>query len=82
MKKIICCILLSVCLCFTLVGCDITEEAGTMDKESIQKINNNGIYEFIDHDTGVHYWIYAYGETGGMTPRLNSDGTVMVTSIK
>lgn len=69
-------------LCFTLVGCDITEETGTMDKESIQKINNNGIYEFIDPDTGVHYWIYAYGETGGMTPRLNSDGTVMVTSIK
>ena len=51
MKKIICCILLSVCLCFTLVVCDITEETGTMDKESIQKINNNGIYEFIDPDT-------------------------------
>lgn len=47
MKKIIFCVLLSVCLCFTLVGCDITEETGTMDKGSIQKINNNGIYELL-----------------------------------
>lgn len=47
------------------------------------KIYNDDIYEFIDPDTGVHYWIYShkvpYGGMGGMTPRLNSDGTVMVT---
>ena len=79
MKKIIFCILLSVCLCFILVGCDIAEETWTIDEESIL----NYIYEFIDPDTGVHYWIYSHksnnGGMGGMTPRLNSDGTVMVT---
>ena len=52
------------------------------EQKSIQKINNNDIYEFIDPDTGVHYWIYSHYNEGGMTPRLNSDGTVMVTSIK
>lgn len=40
-------------------------------------------YEFIDPETGVHYWVYSHGAgytgMGGMTPRLNSDGTVMVT---
>lgn len=69
-----------------MVGCDITEETGTMDEESIPKIDNSDIYEFIDPDTGVHYWIYSYivsnGGMGGMTPRLNSDGTVMVTKVK
>lgn len=50
---------------------------------STAKINNSDIFEFIDPDTGVHYWIYShkvmYGGAGGMTPRLNSDGTVIVT---
>lgn len=50
---------------------------------STAKINNSDIFAFIDPDTGVHYWIYShkvmYGGAGGMTPRLNSDGTVMVT---
>ena len=32
--------------------------------------------EYIDPDTGVHYWV----QDGGMTPRLNPDGTIMVTS--
>lgn len=50
---------------------------------SIAKIHNSDIFEFIDSDTGVHYLIYShkvsYGGTGGITPRLNSDGTVMIT---
>ena len=32
--------------------------------------------EYVDPDTGVHYWV----QDGGMTPRLNPDGTIMVTS--
>lgn len=41
--------------------------------------------EFIDPDTGVHYlmysdynYLYKVGSSG-ITPRLNSDGTIMVT---
>lgn len=45
------------------------------------KIYNDDIYEFVDPDTGIHYWIYShkagYGGMGGMTPRLNPDGSVM-----
>ena len=86
MKKIVGCILLSVCLCFTLVGCNMEGGTQTTNEGSTPKIYNRDIYEFIDPDTGVHYWIYSrhegYGGMGGMTPRLNSDGTIMVTKMK
>lgn len=81
MKKVICCILLSVCLCTLLIGCgrDDIEEFKANKAEEIR----DDVYEFVDPDTGVHYWIYSNitgnSGQGGMTPRLNSDGTVMVT---
>ena len=80
MKKVICCILLSVCLCTLLIGCGRNAEESKANKE---KEICNDVYEFVDPETGVHYWIYSntIGNSGqgGMTPRLNSDGTVMVT---
>lgn len=83
MKKIICCILLCSCMCISLAGCNIPKETETSNAGSTSKIRNNDIYEFVDPDTGVHYWIYShsggYSGMGGMTPRLNSDRTVMVT---
>lgn len=67
-------------LLFSLTGCvkgTTTDLSGTAPK-----IYNNDIYEFVDPDTGVHYWVYSHQEgysgMGGMTPRLNSDGSVMV----
>lgn len=33
--------------------------------------------EYVDFVTGVHYIIYGDGERGGITPRLNADGSVM-----
>lgn len=69
------------CLSIAVIGCEggvRTEEVG-----STTKIGNSDVYEFVDPDTGVHYWIYShkagYGGMGGMTPRLNADGTVMIT---
>lgn len=83
MKKTICSILLGICLCTTLVGCSVPTGTKTANDGTTSKIYNDDVYEFIDPDTGVHYWVYShtarYGGMGGMTPRLNSDGTVMVT---
>ena len=78
MKKVICCILLGIFLCVGLVGCN------SVSTVTASEINMSPyMYEFVDQDTGVHYWIYSrtcgYGGMGGMTPRLNSDGTVMIT---
>ena len=82
-KKTMCVLLLCICMCFSLVGCSIPQGTQTSHEGSTSKIYNDDIYEFIDPDTGVHYWVYShkvnYGGMGGMTPRLNSDGTVMVT---
>ena len=77
-------------LMFLLVGCDILHEindnTASDTNSKIQNYNNynsnEGIYEFVDTDTGVHYLIYCYrygySGMGGITPRLNADGSVMV----
>lgn len=81
MNKKICFILLCIFMCIGLVGC--TTGTTTSNEGSTPKIYNSDIYEFVDPDTGVHYWVYShpsgYSGMGGITPRLNSDGSVMVT---
>lgn len=37
------------------------------------------VKEYIDSETGVHYLRDIY--RGGLTPRLNSDGTIMIDEI-
>lgn len=48
----------------------------------INKLYNDDIYEFIDPDTGVHYLVYSRSAPskgmGGITPRLNANGSIMV----
>ena len=88
MKKKLMIFLTATILTFSLVGCSVpegteTSNEGTETSNSgaTSKIYNNDIYEFVDPDTGVHYWIYSHSEgysgMGGMTPRLNSDGSIM-----
>lgn len=78
MKRKIIIGLLLVILSLSLFGCVTESETN----QSVKEMYNDDIYEFIDPDTGVHYWIYShkagYGGMGGMTPRLNSDGSIMV----
>ena len=90
MKKIICCVLCA-CVCMSLTGCDIVvkdeessrKEDTELSRKEYKSLSDNDIYEFVDPDTGVHYWIYSHSGyragMGGMTPRLASDGSVMVT---
>lgn len=65
---------------FSMAGCKPTGTE-TSASGTTSKIYNSDIYEFVDPDTGVHYWIYShtdgYRGMGGMTPRLNADGSVM-----
>lgn len=82
-KKILATLLVFGLVTTTLTGCSNLTGVETTKDNNIEKIYNSDIYEFIDPDTGVHYWIYShkagYGGMGGMTPRLNPDGTVMIT---
>ena len=49
---------------------------------SAYKYNKDCVYDYTDPETGVHYLIYSdtavRGAMGGITPRLNADGSVMV----
>ena len=78
MKRKIIIGLLLVTLSLSLFGC-VTESETS---QSVKEMYNDDVYEFIDPDTGVHYWIYShsagYAGMGGITPRLNSDGSIMV----
>lgn len=69
MKKVIF-TLIVVILTLCLVGCD-----GSMENTIKQK-DNDGIYIWIDEETGVQYIIYS----SGITPRLNADGTLYTES--
>lgn len=81
MKKKFMISVLIVAILFSLIGCSSPEGVKTSNSGETSKIYNDDIYEFVDPDTGIHYWIYShkagYGGMGGMTPRLNPDGSVM-----
>lgn len=87
MRKIICYVL-CICMCLGLSGCVSDFEETTIEKESNEESTLDGydnpyIKEYIYPYTGVHYLIYSEswgsGGMGGITPRLNSDGTIMIT---
>ena len=81
MKKKLMIFLTATILTFSLVGCSVPEGTETSNSGATSNIYNNDIYEFVDPDTGVHYWIYSHSEgysgMGGITPRLNSDGSII-----
>ena len=43
---------------------------------------NKNIFEYVDPETGVHYLLFirkeGYGGMGGITPRLDKSGQVMI----
>ena len=75
MKKIISLIL--VIAIILLVGCSDVE-AGTQ----INYIQNDWDYNIVvDKETGVNYIVYIDYKQGGITPRLNADGTPYVSEV-
>ena len=73
MKKIIA-IILTLAMVFCFVGCS--------ENENIEQTDNKTIKFWIDEETGVQYVIYSrsggYSGMGGITPRLNKDGSLYV----
>lgn len=79
-------IVLSLC-CMLFCGCNYvkTEETAktTVEKEqNLIDVSDKNIRIWTDEETGVQYIIYSYkdgyGGMGGITPRLNSVGNVML----
>ena len=72
------------CLALTasiaIAGCD--DDISYSDAESSQDFaESTSISTWTDDDTGCQYLIYSkefvYGGMGGLTPRMNADGTQM-----
>ena len=72
MKKIIAALTIILLIVACLSGC--TDDTNT------EKASNIDIYFWTDETTGVQYVIYShkkgYSGMGGITPRLNSDGSL------
>lgn len=62
---------------------DIFRELTYVSNSSITK---KVVYDYTDPETGVHYLIYSedqyHAGMGGITPRLNPDGSIMVEKRK
>ena len=71
-------ILLVIVLLLCLVACAVSESEVKLSEK-----NNADIFIWTDEETGVQYVVYGelHGQSGagGITPRLNADGTLYVT---
>lgn len=72
---------LAIALAFCLVCCGATEASSEPQNESyLEKMDDYDIYIWTDKETGVQYIVYrdksSYAGMGGITPRLNADGTL------
>lgn len=78
MKKIL---LLVVPLLF-LTGCGAEPINKTKTKNFTYYIQDSDLFDiYVDKESCVEYLRYAYGYKGGITPRLNADGTVKLNKI-
>lgn len=50
-------------------------------KSKINRMRDDEIYLYIDPETGVNYLVYDAYNAGGITVRLNADGTPYVTPL-
>lgn len=84
MKKI-CSVLIMVVLALCLFGCE-TETSNEIQKPTLAEGSDKNISIWTDTETGVQYIIYTdtagYCGMGGITPRLNADGTLYVVETE
>lgn len=65
-------------LAFVFSGSKDNQEA-TQEMTSLSALGHeDNVYDYVDPDTGVHYLVYCGYRKGGITTRLNPDGSVMV----
>ena len=57
-----------------------------MDKERFERVYSQGVMNvteiWVDKQTGVNYIFHAAGQSGGLTPLLNSYGQPVVTAVE
>lgn len=61
-------------LLLLVTGCNIS----TNNETERNEIGNTDIYFYTDEETCTEYIVYDDWYSGGITPRLNRDGTIML----
>ena len=80
-KKIICFILTLTIVMLTACG-NTDAELKSQFIQEYDYYKNNGMFDIvIDKETGVNYIIFDGIHAGGMTVRLNEDGTPYVSEV-
>lgn len=64
-----------VCVCTLITSC--SSEKKPVDENKTN--SRSEFYVYVDPKTGVNYLVYDGYNTGGMTVRYNSDGSIMIT---
>lgn len=79
MKKLIIAIL-AFALILCLAGCIEVSKSNESNETKPKEESTSNVYIWIDKKTGVQYIVYSYkcgySGMGGITPRLNADGTL------
>lgn len=61
-------------LLLLVTGCNVS----TNDETERNEVNKNNIYFYTDENSCVEYIIFNAYKAGGIIPRLNRDGTIML----
>lgn len=61
-------------LLLLVTGCNVS----TNNETDRNEVDKNDIYFYTDENSCVEYIIYDGYKAGGITPRLNRDGTIML----
>lgn len=73
-------IILLLVLAFVFSGSKDNPET-TQEITSLSALGyEDNVYDYVDPDTGVHYLVYCGYRKGGITTRLNPDGSIMIDS--
>ncbi len=83
MKKRMLFVVFCMMLLVILVGCSLEDfesnsEVTPVSSDILTSDGYSDVCDYVDPDTGVHYLIFYGYRKGGIAPRLNPDGSVMV----
>lgn len=65
-------------LSIIIVGVACSKQNDTRSNLSVNDVDSFAIKDYVDPETGVHYLLYEDGDAGGICPRYNADGSIMV----
>ena len=83
MKKIFVTLMMVVTvLSLTACGQQAKDETNTqtVQEDTMRYASGNNVYVYVDPETGVNYLIYNGYKSGGITPRYDSEGNIMITN--